>query len=215
MAADEAAGEDRWRRYYDAVAGRPPRETLLGALAAFEAEGDGHKGTLTLDLGAGDGRDTVEILRRGFRVLAIDIEPDAFVRLRARPDLVHGERLETLVARFEDVALPSARLVNASFSLPFCPPERFAGLWRMIVEAIEPGGRFAGQLLGERDSWAGRPGITTHTRDQARALLRPLVIERFEEEETDSATATGQPKRWHIFHVIARKPVDGLSPPAS
>jgi len=212
VGADDA-NEDRWRRYYDAVAGRPPRETLLGALASLEAEGGVPEGALALDLGAGDGRDTVELLRRGFRVLAIDAEADAFVRLRARPDLAHPERLETQTARFEDVALPSALLVNASFSLPFCPPGRFPALWRGIVDALVPGGRFAGQLLGRRDAWAARPGITSFERDEAKALLDGLIVERFEEEETDSATATGQPKHWHLFQVIARKPGDALSRP--
>jgi len=203
---DDLAGEDRWRRYYDAVAGRPPRDTLVGALTAIEAEGGPPDGAVALDLGAGDGRDTVELLQRGYRVLAIDVEPDAFVRLRARPDLVHPERLQMVVARFEDVELPRATLINASFSLPFCPPERFAGLWAKIVASLAPGGRFAGQLLGKRDGWAAREGITSFDRAAARALLEGLAVERFDEEEVDSATATGHPKHWHLFHVIAQKP---------
>ena len=203
---DDLAGEDRWRRYYDAVAGRPPRDTLLGALAAIDAEGGPAEGALALDLGAGDGRDTVELLRRGYRVLAIDVEPDAFMRLKARPDLVHPERLDTMVARFEDVELPQAMLINASFSLPFCPPECFEALWARIIAALEPGGRFAGQLLGKRDGWATKHGIMSFGRDAARALFQGLVVEHFDEEEVDSATATGRPKHWHLFHVIARKP---------
>lgn len=211
---DDLAGGDRWRRYYDAVTGRPPRDTLLGALAAVEAEGGPAEGALALDLGAGDGRDTVELLRRGYRVLAIDVEPDAFVRLKARPDLVHPERLDIMVAPFEDVELPRALLINASFSLPFCPPERFGELWARITTALDPGGRFAGQLLGERDGWAKREGITSFDRDAARTLLEDLEVERFVEEEVDSATATGHPKHWHLFHVIARKP-RVISPPRS
>lgn len=201
------ARDDRWVRYYDAVAGRPPRDTLLRALAAIDAEGGPASDALALDLGAGDGRDTVELLRRGYRVIAIDVEPRAFERLRARPDLLRPEALETVIARFEEVAIPSADLINASFSLPFCPPDRFPALWRRVVAALKPGGRFAGQLLGVRDDWAraGREEVTAFEKDAALALLRDLVIERFDEEETDSATATGRPKHWHLYHVVARR----------
>ncbi|HKW53315.1 MAG TPA: class I SAM-dependent methyltransferase, partial [Stellaceae bacterium] len=59
-----------WDEYYERVAGRPPRPTLLAALERFGAEG----GQSALDLGCGDGRDTIELLRRGWRVLAIDAE---------------------------------------------------------------------------------------------------------------------------------------------
>lgn len=201
------ASPDRWVRYYDAVAGRPPRDTLLRALAAIEAEGGPAPGALALDLGAGEGRDAVELLRRGYRVIAIDVEPRAFERLRARPDLVRPEALETVVGRFEAIDLPVADLINASFSLPFCPPAHFPTLWRRIVAALKPGGRFAGQLLGVRDDWAmDREGVTAFEREAARALLADLAIEHFEEEESDSATATGRPKHWHLFHVVAKKP---------
>jgi hypothetical protein len=53
---------------------------------------------------------------------------------------------------------------------------------------------------------AGLPGRTHHTRAQAEALLRALVVERFEEVEEDGRTAVRQPKHWHLFHVVARMP---------
>ena len=37
------------------------------------------------------------------------------------------------------------------------------------------------------------------------ALLAPFEVERLEEEETDSVTPMGEAKRWHIWHVNARK----------
>jgi hypothetical protein len=113
--------------------------------------------------------------------------------------------LTTCVARFEDAAWPEADLVNASFTLPLCPPERFPALWRKIGDSLVPGGRFAGQLYGDRDSWAGNPGMTHFGRAAALDLLAGFEVEMFEEEESDAVTPRGEPKHWHIFHVVARR----------
>lgn len=190
-----------WSEYWNAVAGRPPRPTLLFALDRF----GGQQG-FAVDLGCGAGRDAIELLRRGWRVLGIDAEEEAVGRLRARPDLPPDARLETLAAKFEDAPWPPADLVNASFSLPFCPPDRFPALWGKIGASLLPGGRFCGQLFGERDGWAGRPGLAAHRREEAEALLDGLDVEKFEEEEADGKTAVGRPKHWHIFHIVARRP---------
>ena len=64
-------------------------------------------------------------------------------------------RLVTRLARFEDATWPACDLVNASFSLPFGAPYRFEEVWRRIVDSLRPGGRFCGQLFGDRDEWAG------------------------------------------------------------
>jgi SAM-dependent methyltransferase len=173
-------------------------------LFALERCGAG-EGRRAVDLGCGDGRDTVELLRRGWSVLAIDAEPAAIRRLLARPDLPPGARLEARCERFEDARWPAADLVNASFSLPLCPPGRFPALWAKIRGSLEPGGRFAGQLYGERDGWAGDPSITHMDRAAASALLDGLEVELFDEEESDAVTPCGEPKHWHIFHVVARR----------
>ncbi len=195
--------DDRdWVAYYEATAGRPPRRTLLEALSRFDPAPTPRA---AVDLGGGDGRDTIELLRRGWSVLAIDAEPAAIERLRGRPDLPAGAALTCLCQRFEDAAWPAADLVNASFTLPLCPPDRFDDLWARIVASLKPGGRFAGQLYGERDGWAGRPGTTHLTRAAAERLLSDLHVELFEEEERDGVTARGKQKHWHIFHIVARR----------
>lgn len=193
-----------WAAYYGKTIARPPRETLVGALNRFAAEpASGPR--MAVDLGCGNGRDTVELLRRGWRVLAMDAEPTAIDALLARDDLPTSGRLTTKVSRFEDADWPQADLFNAGFSLPLCPPEDFPAVWRNIVAALTTGGRFAGQLFGDRDSFAGDPGVSTHTKAAAEGLLSALDVESFREEEEDGVTPRGQQKHWHIFHIVARR----------
>jgi SAM-dependent methyltransferase len=194
-----------WSAYYKAVEGRPPRETLLKALALFDAEAGIAPSFLAVDLGCGDGRDTVELLRRGWQVLAIDGEPEAIARLLKRPEM-QSERLQTQLMRFENLALPpSVNLINASFCLTFCPPASFPTLWQTITNGLTAGGRFCGQLFGDRDSWTIYPNRTHHTRSQVEALLQPFEVEWLEEEEHPGITAIGEEKYWHLFHIVARK----------
>jgi len=194
-----------WRDYYQATAGRPPRPTLCRALDLFAGVATARR---AVDLGCGDGRDTIELLRRGWSVLAIDAEAAALARLRARPDLPEGAALSTRLARFEDAEWPAADLVNASFSLPLCARAAFPAVWRKITDSLVAGGRFAGQLYGERDSWARDPGITIFDEAGARALFGGYAVEMFEIEESDGLTPRGKPKHWHIFHAVARKLAD-------
>ena len=197
-----------WQEYYGKTGTRPPRETLLFALARFEAEPPAAGPRFALDLGCGTGRDTIELLRRLWRVLAIDAEDKAIEGLRARPDLPQDARLETLVARFEDATLPDgeADLVTSGFALPLVPPAAFPDLWDGIIAALRPGGRIACQLYGNRDSWVGDPTVTFFSRGGIDALLNPLDVEHFREEEDDSTTPRGESKHWHIFHIVARLP---------
>ncbi len=201
---DSSAGS--WRDYYKKTGARPPRETLLFALDRFDEENIAPELKLAADLGCGSGRDTVEIIRRGWQVLAVDAEQDAIDGLRAREEIPEDAPLETLTSRLQDADLPERMLINASFVLPLIEPPDFPDLWNNMLAALLPGGRISCQLYGERDSWVGRPGLTFFSREGVDALLNTLDIEYFREEEDDSTTPRGTEKHWHIFHIVARMP---------
>jgi tellurite methyltransferase len=193
-----------WQRYYGA-AGDAPRDTLLEALTLHEAEG--REPGFAVDLGCGAGRDTLELLRRGWCVLAVDAEPKALELLAAHPDrAAAAARLDTLLGRFEDARWERAELVNASFSLPFCPPAAFIATWSRIVASLRPGGRFCGHFFGDRDEWAPADDITFHRREELDELLANLEIERLDEIERDGPGALGKSKHWHAYFLVVRKP---------
>jgi tellurite methyltransferase len=190
-----------WTGYYDAQEGREPRELLTEVLRVFDAE---HRVGRAVDIGCGDGTDSLALLERGWHVLSIDAQDDAIRRLRARLTDEVTARSATVISSMQAVDLPPADLVFASFSLPFCPPEAFPDLWARIRASLRPGGRFAGELFGDRDTWASDPEMTFHDVDTARALFDGLDLESFVEEEEDGEAFEG-PKHWHVFHVIARR----------
>lgn len=187
--------------YYEATAHRMPRRTLLEALCRFGAGA----GRFAVDLGCGDGRDTVELLRRGWSVLAIDAEPRALEKLKSRADLPAERSLMMVCDRFEAATWPMADFVNASFSLPLCPPDRFPAMWDKITGSLVPGGRFAGQLYGERDSWAGIDGVFHVNRAGVLRLLKGFDVELLDEEEGEGVTPQGDFRHRHIFHIVARR----------
>lgn len=198
--------------YYDAVSGKPARDTTLRAI---EVIGAGVPRT-AVDIGAGDGRDSAVLVEAGFDVLAIDPHPDAARRLIERaagmsPDA--GRRLHVMIGGAESLDAAVAMrpnfercgVVNASFSLPFVRPERYARAWATIRRVLAPGGVFAGQFFGERDSWAAIEGRSHHTKEEVASRLAGLDVVECREEEKDGHDATGQAKHWHVFHVVARR----------
>jgi len=204
-----------WTRYFDA-AGEDPRPTLLAALDLFDAEPNDPE-RLAVDLGCGTGRDTFELLRRGWRVVAIDAQEEAIRRVLQSAKRFSSDRLETQVAEFASAQWLTAALVNASYSLPFCAPGSFVRLWERITTSLPSGGRFCGQLFGDHDEWASMPDASTAewtpsgnamtflTRSEVEHLLRDYAIEQLIEVDEVGPTATGPDKHWHLFHVVARK----------
>lgn len=200
-----------WQGFFDAVRGQPPRETLLRALALFESE-PAAEARLALDLGAGSGRDSLELLRRGWRVIAIDASAAGLDELsRAAEHAGLARNLDVRATNYEGMTLPQADLVNASFSIPHTAPKLFPALWSAVVGAVRPGGRFAGQLFGVHDSWNTRPdGVTRtyHTRGEVERMLAGLEVEYLDEVDRPGKNAHGEPKHWHVFHIVARKGMD-------
>jgi len=205
LKAHEHAATRDWPGYFKAVEGKGPRETLLKALELFEKENLPESQRTAIDLGCGSGRDTFELLRRGWRVLATDSSQVGLDLLSSKVPDVQRDRLETRLVGFEELTIPPATLVNASYSLPFCDPAAFPHVWQSIVRAIPLGGRFAGQFFGDRDEWAPLPDRSHHTRIDMIDLFDDFLIDQLQEVENREAGATGLVKDWHIFHVVARK----------
>ena len=166
-----------------------------------------------VDLGCGAGRDTRELLRRGWHVLATDMAPQGIEILRRLTPPEHHERLETQVSDLAAFEIPACDLVNANLILPFLPADAYAATWGRIRAAIGIGGRFSGMLFGDRDQAAGEPDMTCPSPSVICGYLDGFEIEHWSEKEEDGQTALGEPHHFHLIEVVAlRRKAQALAP---
>jgi tellurite methyltransferase len=194
-----------WVGYYRWTSKKQPRELVTQVLRHIEWEGKGRRSRHAVDLGFGAGNDSLELLRHGWKVVAIDGQEAAAKFLDKRVPPRHRSSLTCVVAQMEDLEVPPADLIYASFSLPFCTPENFPALWSRIRKAVRPGGHFAGQLFGDRDEWRGNWTMSFHSVDQVRRMSRGFKVELLRETEEEGMSFSG-PKHWHYYDIILGKP---------
>ena len=117
-------GEREWTRFED---GRTPGTSLATHVRMLEAYA--RPGDRVLDAGAGPGRFTLELLRLGAHVTALDISPGQLELLRARaPDV------ETMLGDVTDLS----RFPNDAFDVTVC----FGGPLSYVLDRAE-------QAIGE------------------------------------------------------------------
>ena len=181
-----------------------PAALLLKALKQIEADGtSGQSGArLAVDLGCGTGKDSVELLRRNWKVLAIDYSQTGVDTLLQRPEASqYKDNLETRVASFSDTSWSGATLVAAMLSLPYGPAESFDAVWQAIRASLLPGGYFVGQLFGP-NHYKGMNHIVRRSRSEVDAMLEGMEVIHLEELSLEQ-THEGETVYYNYFEIIA------------
>jgi hypothetical protein len=160
-----------------------------------------------VEVGFGDGEETLALLIAGWRVLAIDSSLEAAEVLRPRVPAELVDRLEIRSTPAEDTELPRFDLLYAGYTLPFLTPEKFDRFWAHALERANPGGYLVVNFFGTHDTWVGRPEMRFHERAEVERLLGGLDVVVLDETEQDGMSFLG-PKHWHTFDVVARRPQD-------
>lgn len=199
-----------WSAFHRQALARPPRELLRRTLGFFAVEG--RLPGIAIDLGCGSGADSLELLRRGWTVHAVDSSAPALQLLQSTTDPAWRSRLHLHAEPFERWTFPDADLVWASYSLPFCPAPAWPGLWARALAALRPGGRIAGDLFGVRHGFGDEGGVLLLTETDARALLHGLDLEAFDIED-GRRPSSGTIVRWHAFGFAAHKPAADVADP--
>ncbi|AJO77925.1 trans-aconitate 2-methyltransferase [Pseudomonas sp. MRSN 12121] len=192
-----------WNAFYRKTEKRGASALLSRALELVDNQAGVRQ---AVDLGCGAGNETRQLVQAGWQVLAIDREPEAIARTTENCSGEHAGGLTTWLADFESMRdLPGASLIHAGLALPFCHPDRFQHLWSQVLNALTPGGVFAGHFFGVRHGWSTLAHLTFHTEPAIRSLCGGMEIVLLRETESSVTTHAG-PLNWHRFDLIVRKP---------
>ena len=193
-----------WAAYYRHTREREPRP-LFGKGMAAVAEAAIEPGQ-AVEIGFGDGTETLALLGAGWRVVAIDPTAVAATALRAAASPADAGRLEIRTSTAEDADLPPFDLLYAGYALSFISPGGFRAFWRRVRARLRPGGFLIVNIFGVRDTWAGDPAMTFVARDEVYRMIQGLEVIALDEEDVDGDSFSG-PKHWHVFDIVARRPI--------
>jgi len=194
-----------WAAYYRHTLGREVRPLFARGMEAARAAGV--TAGQAVEIGFGDGTETLALLEAGFRVLAVEMTDAAADVLRPRVPAGAEGRLDVAIAPAESVSLPPFDLLYSGYVLSFLSPEAFRGFWTGVRSRLRPGGVLVFNVFGVRDTWAVEPGMTFLDLDGLHRLIDGLELLDLQEEDKDGDAFSG-PKHWHLFDVIARRPIE-------
>lgn len=181
-------------------ASQPASERLVELLNMFEASNIKIK--KAIDLGAGSGRDTLELLKIGAEVQSVDINHVAINYLNAiKAD--YSSRLKVFESSIERAPLIKSDLINAQNIFAFLTPEQFQQAWTHINNSLLIGGWFVGTFFDK--TWSTSKTNATFTKEQVANLFINFDIISIKKEEMQGVSHSGEPIFWQVYFVTARK----------
>jgi 2-polyprenyl-3-methyl-5-hydroxy-6-metoxy-1,4-benzoquinol methylase len=153
-------------------------------------------GGTALDLGAGQLEESKKLVEAGYEVDAIDIQQPEHI-----PEGVNFSLSHIKDYKFEK----NYNLVLAQNVLFFL--KNPLGVLQKLIDSTEANGLICFTLLGERDAWNDREGITCFSREDIEKYLSSTNTEIIfkQEEEGLGLSVADEIKYWHVYWYIIRK----------
>jgi hypothetical protein len=170
-----------------------PLESLVNILKGFKFTTG-----RAIDIGAGNGADTVYLLKKNFTVTAIETNERARNYLMQNVEAQCKDKLSSLTLvdkSMEEYEFPDrAKIILASSSLPFCDPTKFQRLWNRMVHCLEPSGVIYATFFTQKQK-----GTMVMTLSQVKKLMETsyfntYVNERKLDDKCSAIIALGQRK---------------------
>ena len=127
---------------------------------------------VAVDLGCGAGRDSVFLLKNGWKVYSYDIvDTTSFFGKKLTDE--EKSRFTFVESSIQDAVLPKCDLVIANFSLQNIKKEEFKPIVEKINNSLNPKGQFLALLWGDKDSWAKtNPNMAFFSKDEVEKMLQ-------------------------------------------
>lgn len=191
----------KWNEYYKQTISESPSKILA---KYFDLGLDGNtENKRAIDLGCGVGNDTVYLLKKDYKVTAIDKESSVIDLIKIR--VSDTSNLDFIIDDFENIKLSKANLIVSNLSIYFCKPQYFDRFCHEITNNIIEGGYFVGSFLGKEDEWSLDSNRTFIDKEQLDIIFKDFEIVFFKEIKFNKETTKGKMKFWHIYQIIARK----------
>lgn len=189
-----------WEVYYEKNINRNLRPLYLKAIQYLSSDD-----WTAMELGCGVGTETLDLLKRGFNVTAIDQEPKAIEFLLERCQKFK-KNLQTKISKFENIQeWPKVDFLYAFHSLPFCNETHFDEILVASINSVRKKGLFVASFFGHQDDWMLSKKCVGIEEQKIRNLLNNFEIIYFNEIKEVGNTVKDGEKMWHVIEIIARQ----------
>ena len=183
----------KWDEYYKR-AGEKPNQLVAGVL---EENVSGR--TASLDLGAGNLRDSKFLLEQGFsRVVAVDCSE------QSRDFAVDGIELHIEPIQTYGIEKNTYDYIVCCNTLFFLKPNEVVDLFNGVFDGLRAGGVFTGNVLGKEDEWVlnGAP-VSSFTGGALEILLSRFKM--IDLGDVKYHAPSNPPKFWHLWSFVVQK----------
>ncbi|MFA5889199.1 MAG: class I SAM-dependent methyltransferase [Candidatus Paceibacterota bacterium] len=191
---------NQWEAY-NRVVGNVPNSIVVHTLNDFVT-----RRSASLDLGAGNLRDSKFLLGQGFtKVVAVDSSKKSLAFLTEGIEL-HFAPIETFMPEKN-----TFDFVLSCNTLFYLTPEQIADIFQNVLVGLRSGGVFACNVLGKEDDWVVQgQQVSSFSEETLMALATGFDVLGTGEgknrgQALDSLGVLGR-KYWHQLSIVAQKP---------
>lgn len=191
----------RWKNYFDRTSIGNPNKLVSNF---FEAGVYQEAANITiLDLGAGNGNDSIFLLNKGYSVYAVDFQDESITRIRSKIREDTKQNIKLIKSSFQNIewqTLPKFDVIIAINSISFINEDDFNHLWSKIINQLKPNGVLITRLFGSNLSWPNMENMTLLDKSQVTKLTNGLEVIQNNEEFYEENGLTQ-----HAYNLILKK----------